>query len=796
MKKIFLSVFFITITLLVGGTIVSAADSNQATELYFEDQSEKPGIVAGTIEFKPGEDLSSITDYAIYFTDASGAKLQHLFDINVAKAEGELADLRAQGHKVDKYSYFLDETKRPQEAVYIGVFPKKGDITADKGGLYPIWDYPNEWLHDETMKVKDLDPSKGSYQYRLSWMGLKDESHIVGYRFKYESGMQNGPDSTILFGSQTPVSDGFVAKKGNGETYELTLGEDKLPADAYHLWIYPVNSAGDEGYGVFVTLQDDISGTEVKELTPTSGIPFVIPRLDLFKDTDGKVGTIGGEIRWSIDRNGGKFDARDLSTDPTPLRFALYFVDADGKKMKGIFSVDRQVDVAFIPNGTPIPEGARAIGVFAEVGSAQSVNVGQYPVWDAEGDSGYYPKGFTQWDSNPKSEGVQLHLNWFPADQEKSFDEYIIFVGNKEEFAARVPVGKPQYNVTLETDNLNDWNNMLKIVPYKKGTPIPKGTDFQKISFNVNIFDWTRNNKDGSLWPTGNWQLPVDGPITSVLQDTDPTPGHVSFQLPRDRKDSVYSVSYYWSDITRRRMEYIGDAPRINKDSQSVNVVLPKGTLIPDGAVYIEASYYDGENHPVIYAVRDIVGKGPTFPDVDSNAKEAAAISDLAAHEIITGFSDGTFGGSSTVTRAQFAALLQRAFRLEPIHNAVYLKFSDISDSDWFSKAVTAATQVKLLKGNDDGTFRPDATITRAEMAVILARILAYASPEFAPKTSSAALRFDDAAEIPTWADESVARMQLAGLVPEGGVFGPTVQVTRTECAYMLEQMLQKLNLI
>jgi 2',3'-cyclic-nucleotide 2'-phosphodiesterase/3'-nucleotidase/5'-nucleotidase len=198
----------------------------------------------------------------------------------------------------------------------------------------------------------------------------------------------------------------------------------------------------------------------------------------------------------------------------------------------------------------------------------------------------------------------------------------------------------------------------------------------------------------------------------------------------------------------------------------------------------------------VIYAVRDKAGTGPAFPDVDSNAKEAAAIRDLAAREIITGFSDGTFGGSSTVTRAQFAALLQRAFRLAPIYNSTNLRFSDVSDDNWFSKAVIAATKLKLLKGYDDGTFRPEATITRAEMAVVLARILAYTAPEFAPQTPGAVPRFDDAAEIPAWANDSIARMQQAGLLPEGGIFGPTVQVTRTECAYMLQQMLLKLNLI
>ena len=86
---------------------------------------------------------------------------------------------------------------------------------------------------------------------------------------------------------------------------------------------------------------------------------------------------------------------------------------------------------------------------------------------------------------------------------------------------------------------------------------------------------------------------------------------------------------------------------------------------------------------------------------------------------LISGYEDGTFKPENSVTRAEFAAMVNNALGFTEKGNVV---FSDVKPGTWYYDAVAIAVEAGYCSGYEDGTFKPDATITRAEAAVMIAR--------------------------------------------------------------------------
>lgn len=101
-------------------------------------------------------------------------------------------------------------------------------------------------------------------------------------------------------------------------------------------------------------------------------------------------------------------------------------------------------------------------------------------------------------------------------------------------------------------------------------------------------------------------------------------------------------------------------------------------------------------------------------------------------------------------------------------------------------KAVAQAVQVSIINGYEDGTFRPNAEITRAEMAAMLAKALGQ------PVDANGTTSFVDDKNIPVWAKSAVSSVKKLGIV-EGkdmNKFDPTAQTTRAEAVTVLLKVL------
>mgnify|MGYP002515636491 CR=1 FL=1 len=171
----------------------------------------------------------------------------------------------------------------------------------------------------------------------------------------------------------------------------------------------------------------------------------------------------------------------------------------------------------------------------------------------------------------------------------------------------------------------------------------------------------------------------------------------------------------------------------------------------------------------------------------------AAAFRDTAGHwaaetlsawqdeGLIDGYGDGSFRPDGTMTRAEFAKLVNRTMGFTAESE---ISFSDVTERDWFYAEVAKAAAAGYAQGSG-GAFRPNQAVTRAEAAAMLARAAGLAANE------ERADAFADAASIPAWAKGSVGAAAEAGYMNgyPNGAFGALDPITRAEAVVTLDRV-------
>lgn len=116
-------------------------------------------------------------------------------------------------------------------------------------------------------------------------------------------------------------------------------------------------------------------------------------------------------------------------------------------------------------------------------------------------------------------------------------------------------------------------------------------------------------------------------------------------------------------------------------------------------------------------------GDSPTFTDIPSNHWAVSYISTAASQGLVGGYPDGRFGPDEFATRAQVAKILV-TIKGYPTSGVTTKTFSDIPDGYWGYPYIETAAKNYLISGYSDGTFRPNAQVTRAEAAALIYRAL------------------------------------------------------------------------
>lgn len=170
-----------------------------------------------------------------------------------------------------------------------------------------------------------------------------------------------------------------------------------------------------------------------------------------------------------------------------------------------------------------------------------------------------------------------------------------------------------------------------------------------------------------------------------------------------------------------------------------------------------------------------------SFKDVTASSSYGEAISYLKAEGIIAGYGDGTFRPFETISRQHILSILDKVVDLPPIREAK--AFTDVPASHPYYNAIQNAYQAGIINGYQDDTFKPDAPVTRAQMAKILA--LAF---ELKTDTTAA---FHDVSDS-HWSYEYV--QALAGnnitTTSNTGLYRPNEQLTRGQYALFLYRLL------
>ena len=150
------------------------------------------------------------------------------------------------------------------------------------------------------------------------------------------------------------------------------------------------------------------------------------------------------------------------------------------------------------------------------------------------------------------------------------------------------------------------------------------------------------------------------------------------------------------------------------------------------------------------------------FSDIDNHWASNCIVA-LARRKLINGYPNGTFRPLATVSRAEFAVLMQRVFP-DLLAKQPAAEFADVQVEYWASGAIAWASERGLFSGYDDGTFRPGRSISRAQALQVLmlgfkssssAEPIGFES-EHAPSDAVAA-QFSDAHEIPDYAKAAIA---------------------------------------
>ncbi|WP_167689726.1 S-layer homology domain-containing protein [Paenibacillus athensensis] len=270
----------------------------------------------------------------------------------------------------------------------------------------------------------------------------------------------------------------------------------------------------------------------------------------------------------------------------------------------------------------------------------------------------------------------------------------------------------------------------------------------------------------------------------------------VDFELQASYGDKKVEVSQFNSYVEREIAIPDGVDPSqittgVVADESGNLVHVPTKITQKDGRYYAQIKSLTNSTYAVVWHPK-------TFADVEQHWAKRE-VNDLASRLILQGATDDTFAPERTITRAEFTAILLRALGLHSDKAGTQVSFSDVGTGDWFRSSVTAAASYGLINGYEDGTFQPNASITRAEAMVMINRAAGLAQLEQASADERAALLsgFSDSASVGGWAQAAVASTIKLGIVQGAdGKLSPAQQITRAQTAVMVRRLLIEADLI
>ena len=194
--------------------------------------------------------------------------------------------------------------------------------------------------------------------------------------------------------------------------------------------------------------------------------------------------------------------------------------------------------------------------------------------------------------------------------------------------------------------------------------------------------------------------------------------------------------------------------------------------------------------HPAVKPCQ-VIDPDKTFADVEGHANQAA-IEALAARGVINGMTETAFAPESTMTRAQYAAIVTRALGLD---QASGKNFSDVARSAWYYSAVQTASAYGIVNGVTADSFQPEQTISRQEAAVMTARAAKLCGLDTALDdgyVQDVLSQFGDYTTAAAWARGDLAYCYESGILSQQELnIEPARPIKRCEVAQMVWNLIE-----
>ena len=236
------------------------------------------------------------------------------------------------------------------------------------------------------------------------------------------------------------------------------------------------------------------------------------------------------------------------------------------------------------------------------------------------------------------------------------------------------------------------------------------------------------------------------------------------------------------------------------------DVAVPKGesktfTITPDSGYHIKDVLVDGKSVGAVstYTFENVVDNHtihatfarkhtptPSTPTVEIPDDDALGLNTTDHFAYIVGYGNGEVRPQNNITRAEVATIFFRLLT-DDVRDENLTKtnrYSDVAATSWYNTAVSTLSSMGIITGYPDGTFRPNAAITRAEFAAIAAR--------FDNDGDKTAAKFSDIATH--WAKDEISIAYNNGWITGSpdGTFGPQRDITRAETMTLVNRVLNR----
>ena len=180
----------------------------------------------------------------------------------------------------------------------------------------------------------------------------------------------------------------------------------------------------------------------------------------------------------------------------------------------------------------------------------------------------------------------------------------------------------------------------------------------------------------------------------------------------------------------------------------------------------------------IIGSLLSVTALGANFNDVSSNTWYSDGVAYCSQRGLIAGYSDGSFRPNNSITRAELAVICCAGLNLS---REASNHFKDVNSKEWYAPYVLKCVQAGIISGYSDDSFGPNDRVTREQAAVIATNVYGLSK-------SSGNTSFADNSRISSWAMSSVKAMTSAGLAAgrENNRFCPKDNVTRAEVAVVI----------